>query len=318
MLASRTLLVVSILGPSLASADGEVQKLPQSETIMTTGASYSVRGVAQNYLVLPEGGELDTSMKFVTADPLLGGQPLRFSDLALFTLSGRYALFSRLELSAATTLVPKQPSYTSEKPWQSASVTVRTPIGQRAALAIGGSGGHLMDHQGEWTRESMVLEMRKPIEEYLSFDVQGGIDGITLTAPNASSAFLTEVAVQTAAHFRDPYGYVGGWVGIAYAIPVASHGADPTTGLTVDPQPRLDFHIGGALSPVESWDLYVDFAVIDRGDLTNPATRLPILDGGFDQRQLMFGLVHHFKPEKDGHRHHRHDDTESDPMISVR
>jgi hypothetical protein len=253
----------------------------------------------------------------VTSDPLLGGQPLRFSDLGLFTVSGRYSLFSRLELSAATTLVAKQPSYTSEKPWQSASFGLRSPIGERAALAIGGGGGHLLDHVGEWTRESMMIEMRKPIEEYLSFDMQGGIDGITLTAPNASGAYLTEVAVQTAAHFRDPYSYFGGWIGISYAIPVASHGVDPTTNLALDPQPRLDFHIGGALSPVDSWDLYVDFAVIDRGDLSNPATRLPILDGGFDQRQLTFGLVRHFKPEHEGH-HHRRIDTDEDHFLSAR
>ena len=35
--------------------------------------------------------------------------------------------------------------------------------------------------------------------------------------------------------------------------------------------------------------------MIDRGDLANPATRLPILDGGFDQKQIVFGVVRHIE-----------------------
>jgi hypothetical protein len=34
--------------------------------------------------------------------------------------------------------------------------------------------------------------------------------------------------------------------------------------------------------------------VIDRGD-SNPATRLPILDGGFDQKQIVFGVIRHIE-----------------------
>jgi hypothetical protein len=331
MKGTGTLLALLVLGRSAIAqpvpadpptlTDEQLQKLAEQEAQVNKGEvitlssgtiSTSVRGVGQNFLVLPSGGELDVGVKFVTSDPLLGGQPLRFSDLGLFTVSGRWSLLTKLELDGYTTLVPKQPSYTSEKPWQSVGFGIRSPIGQKAAIAIGGAGGHLLDHAGMWTRESLMLEARKPIEDYLSFDVQGGVDGITLTAPNASGAYITEVAVQTAAHFRDPWGHAGGWIGVSYAIPVASHGMDPTTGLAVDPQPRLDLHVGGALSPVPAWDLYVDFAVIDRGDLSNPATRLPILDGGFDQRQIMIGVVRHFEA---GDRHHRHDDNDDDRMM---
>jgi hypothetical protein len=41
--------------------------------------------------------------------------------------------------------------------------------------------------------------------------------------------------------------------------------------------------------------LFVDFAVIDRGELSDPSTRLPILDGGFDQRQVIFGVTRHIE-----------------------
>jgi hypothetical protein len=33
--------------------------------------------------------------------------------------------------------------------------------------------------------------------------------------------------------------------------------------------------------------------VIDRGDRTTPGTQLPILDGGFDQKQIIFGITRH-------------------------
>ena len=61
-------------------------------------SSGSMRGVAEDYLVMPSGGELAAQMKFITADPMLGGTTLKFTDLALFGLSGRWSLFSKLEL----------------------------------------------------------------------------------------------------------------------------------------------------------------------------------------------------------------------------
>jgi hypothetical protein len=283
-------------GTALADDVRPVGEDAGAEQVQVLG---SARGVAEDYLVLPEGGELTGQMKFITADPMLGGQPLKFTDLALFGITGRWALLSRLEVAASVEFLPKQPSYTDEKPWQSVGVTVRTPLGHRAALALSGGGGHLIDHTGMWTRESLMIEWEKPIErQWLSFDVQGGIDGTGLTDRGAPGAFLTEVAVQTSAQFREPTSHWGGWVGIAYAVPVQKTGRDPTTDLPIDPQPRMDFHVGSVLAIVPEWDLFADLAWIDRGDLANPATRLPILDGGFDQKQILFGVTRHVRPKR--------------------
>lgn len=152
-----------------------------------------------------------------------------------------------------------------------------------------------------------MLEFRKPIDsQFLSFGVQGGIDGLELQAPHGPSAYLTELAVQTSALFRVPCGCWGAWIGIAYAVPVQHSGSDPTTNVPIEPHPRIDFHAGTVLSLVKEWDLYVDFAVINRGDLNNPATRLPILDGGFNQQQIVFGVTRHITVKP-----HHHDDDES-------
>jgi hypothetical protein len=251
------------------------------------------RGVAQDQLVMPRGGELTAQMRFITADAMLDGDRLKFTDLALFGLSARWSLFSRLEIGASVDLLPKQPAGTDEKPWQSVGFLLRSPLSQTVAVQLSGGGGHLMNHRGKWVRESLAIEWKKAVDpDFLSFNIQGGVTGLGLDAPNTdSSAFITELAVNTTALFRVPNGTWGAWLGIGYAVPVQASGRDPTTDVAIDPQPRLNFHLGTVLSLVPKWDLFIDLAVVDRGDLGSPATRLPILDGGFDQTQIIFGVT---------------------------
>jgi hypothetical protein len=197
----------------------------------------------------------------------------------------------------------KQPSNTDEKPWQSVGFSLKSPLGRHIALSVSGGGGHLLNHAGKWTHEGLTLEFKKPIDpKFLAFDIQAGVSGLGLDAPNTtSSAFLTEVAVSTTALFHEPSGHWGAWLGIGYAVPVQASGRDPTTEMKIDPQPRLNFHAGTVLSLVPKWDLFVDLGVIDRGDLADSTTRLPILDGGFDQTQIIFGITRHIEVKPSGH-----------------
>lgn len=274
---------------TLGSAHANEPTLETGEAI----SSVSRRGVAQDYLVLPAGGELTGQMRFVMAQPVFSDEKLRFSDLALFGIGGRWSLLSKLELSGHVDLLAKQPSHTDEKPWQSVAIGLRSPLGKRKAIALQGSGGHLVDHSGMWTKQALTVQWRVPIADLLTFDLAATVDGVGLTAPRSTSAFITEVAGTASALFHAD-GKWGAWVGLGYAVPVIARGSDPTTGLAVDPQPRLDFRVGTVLSLVKEWDLFAEFAVVDRGDLAAPATRLPILDGGFDQQQVIFGVTRHF------------------------
>jgi hypothetical protein len=302
---SWTLIALLGLGGVAEANPGE--SMGEDAAGITLGAeSRSQRGVAEDYLVLPSGGELSAQMRFITAPrgPIFAGegeQKLEFTDLALFGVSARWSLFSKLELSANADLLPKQPAFTDEKPWQSVGVGLRSPLGRNSAVALSGGGGHLMSHGGMWTRESLTIEWKKPIhDDFLAFDIQGGIHGLGLSAKDTtdSTAFITEVALQTTALFHEPHGKLGAWLGLGYAVPVQFSGKDPTTEMLIDPQPRLDFHMGTVLALVPKWDLFVDFAVIDRGELADPTTRLPILDGGFDQRQVIFGVTRHIEGGK--------------------
>lgn len=296
-----TLLAVAGLGGTALAEDEDVGRSASAgESIALAHGSH--RGISQNYLVMPSGGELSAQIRLVMSEPSLGTEPLRLTDLGLFDISGRWSLFSKLEVSSAVTLVPKQPSYTDEKPWQSVALGLRSPLGKKVAVALTGAGGHLLDHTGMWTREALMFEWRKPIADVLDFGVSGGMDTITLSDKGHRNGLFSEVAVATSALFREPSGHWGGWVGVSYALPVMTRGGDPTTGLDLDPQPRLDLRLGNVLSITKEWDLFAEIAIVDRGDLSNPATRLPILDGGFDQQQVMMGVTRHFegpKPKRD-------------------
>ena len=46
----------------------------------------------------------------------------------------------------------------------------------------------------------------------------------------------------------------------------------------------MNFRIGGVLAYIEDWDIYGE-----------PTTRLPVLDGGFDQTILMLGVIRRFR-----------------------
>jgi hypothetical protein len=293
-----TLTALATLGGTAAADPGETPRAATAEIVQIAPGSF--RGAAENYLVMPSGGELGGDWRFVTADQTPMGQSLKFTDLALFDLSGRWSATSRLELSGQVAFLPKQPSYSDEKPWQSVGFGLRSPIGESAALSLTGGGGHLLSHQGMWVREALMLQYRKPIDpQFLSFDVSGGLDGLELSAPNGPSAYLTELAVHTSAVFHSGRcGCFGAWIGVAYAVPVQKGGNDPTTNVPIDPQPRIDFHGGAVLSLAKKWDLYVDIAVISRGDAQRPATQLPILDGGFDQRQIVLGVTRHFESQR--------------------
>lgn len=260
----------------------------------------SRRGVAQDYMVIPEGAtELTGQMRLLTSDALFTddtgtAQPLKFSDMALFGLTVRRSLFSKLELTAHVDLLPKQPAYTSEKAWQSVAFGVRSPIGNTVAVSLGGSGGHLISHDGSWLRQSFGVQFKKPLHDIMQFDVRGGADTTVLVRDQHAGGWLTELGVSGQVLFRDPHGHVGAWAGLGYAIPVAARGYDPTTDLKLDPQNRLDFRVGAVVSIVKNWDVFVEYAVVDRGELSDAATRLPILDGGFDQQQAIFGVARHF------------------------
>ena len=89
--------------------------------------------------------------------------------------------------------------------------------------------------------------------------------------------------------------FFGFWLGVDLDVPV-DHEADV---MAIDPQVRLGFNAGMVYAVVDDWDFYVNLAIIDRGETDVPATTLPILDGGFDQQQITFGIIRRFAAPED-------------------
>jgi hypothetical protein len=61
---------------------------------------------------------------------------------------------------------------------------------------------------------------------------------------------------------------------------------------------RLNLEAGAALSlRADGWNVYASYTIVDRGELDKPETTLPILDGGFDQQQVVIGVEYRFEPK---------------------
>ena len=257
----------------------------------------SPRAQSSSDFLLPSGlVEVGGELVFVTSRRRLGGDRIDFTDVGLLRLRARHAVGQHLELFAATHLLAKQPQSADEELWQEGFAGVRSPFGRWFAVELGGGGGPLLEERGYWWRFGSELLFKKPVEDYVRFQLGAGLAATGLSfRPRAAAPFwFEEVVTHAEVQFGEDEG--GAWIGFDYRVPFAEA---PTVAAragsaerTLDVGTTLSLALG-AILPVEDtgWDLFAVFAVIDRGELDDPNTQLPILDGGFDQTQLSAGVV---------------------------
>lgn len=247
---------------------------------------------AQEYLVLANGVEVGGTLRTITADGGVGGGRLKLTDLALFDAHLEWAIAKHYELDAQVSILAKQPSRASEDIVQGGSLTLRRALGTWTAGAIAGSVTPLLDLGGLAYGGSLFVTHKKRLNEIVTFALAAGASSTVIAATTAvDTPWFLEGAGHAAVLVRIPNGVWGGWLGAGYALPAYHHGHDPVSGMALDPQPRLDIDIGTGVELSEDWYLSADLAILDRGDLANPATRLPVLDGGFDQIQITVGVT---------------------------
>jgi hypothetical protein len=159
----------------------------------------------------------------------------------------------------------------------------------------------MLDDLGYWTQGSLSIATRRRLigdrEGGIQFEGALAADG-TFLLPDGDATTLAETRLDLGIlfHAGKPGRKGGGfatWLSSSYAVPVWHRGDDPASMMELDPQSRLSFAIGTMGSLLDTWDLIVELRVGDRGDLEFAPTRLPILDGGFDLRQLLFGVTYH-------------------------
>jgi hypothetical protein len=274
-----------MIGEEVIRVDGEIHGINTTST--SFGAeTISYRSVPKGWMII-DGYEVGGDLRFLTAPSFIGGG-LAFTDVTLLTLRGRAGIGKRVDVALSADLLPKQPSTTDELVFQSAGFglnlqpSLRLPV----ALHLNGTGGVLLDNAGYWGEARVGATGRKRIHEILRFEGSLNVLATQLRPDEGERAWLAEAGLAGSVLVHDPEGWTGGWLGFRYSLPVTH--AD-----MIDPQPRMDVEIGAILSFVKHWDVYFKFAVIDRGDAEQMATQLPILDGGFDQRQAIFGVTYH-------------------------
>jgi hypothetical protein len=290
--------------PAHAQAQAVEPEAVSADATRTIGSPRSQAGKSQ---LMPEGAlTIGADVSFLTARGGLGPDELRFTDVVLFRPRVRYSLHRRLEVFSGISLLPKQPSYTDDLVWQGGHVGALLGTSARTAVFVRGAGGPLLrdpvtDDLGWWAGGSVGLQARKALEEVIVFQGALGASGSRLWRPDSDDAFwLVEVDSHGEILFQTPRGEFGAWVGIDFRVPVASGPDAPAVpgGPFMDPQNRVNFHMGMVLSFLRGWDLFTQYSILDRGDLPAPATSLPVLEGGFDQRHVVIGIIRRYNKRK--------------------
>lgn len=244
--------------------------------------------------------ELGASLNFVTSEESLAGEKLAFTDVMLLRLHALVSL-GRFDVFAGTDILPKQPSYTNEHVWQGSLAGFRTNIDKNISVWARGQGGPQLDKAGFWASADAAAQYRYELQDVLFFESSLGFAHTHLFFKEdvGRKYFLDEVFTTVGLALRDPdHGKFGVWLNFDYYYPIFSRptngNPDPVTLGSIDPQPRVNMHLGALGAITDNVSLFVDYSILDRGDLETANTTLPVLNTGFDQRQIIFGFMRHF------------------------
>jgi hypothetical protein len=259
--------------------------------------SGNYRSRSEDWMVSPIGmTTVGGAFNFLTADDTVGDEPLKLTDVVLVSLRASHTFAKLAEINGAATFLPKQPSYTDELIWQSASFGAKLGFAKRYAIYGAVSGGRTSGDTGLWSGGGIGVQARKSLHDTLL--IEGGLGG-SLTAlfedERATTSWVSEVTTHGEMIFRVPNGMMAGWMGAEFRFPVADDSSMSMTGAApYDPQTRVNLQVGVVLSYIPNWDIYGKIEVVDRGDVIDPSTTFPILEGGFDQKHLIIGLTRRF------------------------
>ena len=294
----RALTAALICVPLLAS-DALAQQEPAAMDTAYVDSG-SPRSKADGWMIPPgKTGTLGLELGFLTSkgplSEVTGGPSLEFTDVVVSRFEGRYSLAGVAELIVDTTLLPKQPSYADESVFQNAGLGFRVGLTKWLAAMLRFDGGITLAKSGGWGQGALGVEGRFPIEDYVQFDLSLFGAATSLFIDDEAPRFVELGTGAQLVFFEEQVG--GAWFGTSFHFPLAEH---QTENWAIDPRVRVGVQIGGVLSAIDKWDIYGKFAFIDRGDLVDLDTVLPILDGGFDQQVLSIGVIRRFGDEPNG------------------
>lgn len=244
--------------------------------------------------------EIGASLNFITSEESLGGEELAFTDVMLLRLHTMVSL-GRFELFAGTDILPKQPSYTNEHVWQGSLAGLKTVVNENISVWARGQGGPQLDKAGYWLGGDAAAQYHYELQDVLFFESALGFahSHLLFEEDVGRAFFVDEVFTTVGLALRDPDdGKFGVWLNFDYYYPVfhrpTNGNPDPQTLGSLDPQPRVNVHLGAVGAITDNVSLFVDYSILDRGDLEEATTTMPILNTGFDQSQIIFGFMRHF------------------------
>ncbi|MBL4633021.1 MAG: hypothetical protein JKY56_04070 [Kofleriaceae bacterium] len=286
------------------SSGAKTKKAAKSRTRQATPTTDTeVLLAAEHGMVMPEPDgpgdpplpwEIGVSLNFITSEPSLGGETLEFTDLMLMRLHTLFS-FSHFDLFLGTDILPKQPSYTDELAWQGSLLGVRTNFWDDFSAWTRAQGGPILGQDGYWVGGDFALEHHLDLQKFLFVDTSLGFshNQLLYDQDDGKTYISDEVFTRVGLSLRDPEkGLFAAWLNFDYYLPVYGNPG------AIDPQPRVNMRMGALSAVSQRVDLFIEFSILDRGDLEDARTTLPILNGGFDQRTLIMGFMRHFGPER--------------------
>lgn len=296
----RRLVLVVVLAlvsvPAVAAAQYNVPSQATGESRMIL--------IAEDPAPTPEaklelGGELGASLDFLTRDRAPGERALDFTDVVLFRVHGLVAVGKHAEMFAGIDLLPKQPSYTRDRIWQGALLGMRSSFGKVLSAYLRGQGGPGLDRDGSWISGEAAAQAKVMLAERTLFwesTFGGTYTKLFPDRPLGREFWQTELLAQTGVAIRERRGVFAAWLTFGFHFPLVGR-PEPTSDPTVralDPQVRVGVQLGMLVGVTKALDLFVEWSTLDRGELEEPNTTLPILSGGFDQQRLLFGFNRRF------------------------
>jgi hypothetical protein len=271
-----------------SQASGDSMKIAGSGEEAVTIASTEGRAL---------GWELGASLDFMTGEAGLGEDKLKFTDVVLFRTHALLAIGRRTEVFAGVDLLPKQPSSTDELVWQMALLGARYRFTDAWSAYARGQGGPGLGRDGGWVLGEAAGQFRMDIAEKALF--WESALGATYTqlfpdGPVDKAFWQAELLARSGIALRERRGFFATWLAFTFQFPLVARptpgSPDPASMRSLDPQTRVGVAFGMVVGVSRTLDLFVELSVLDRGDVADPKTTLPILSGGFDQNRIVFGF----------------------------
>jgi hypothetical protein len=269
------------------------------------------RAFIRDETVIPDYWHIAAQVAWVSGPELDAETPFRLGSYTRLSLDGRLSLGERFELSAGVSLPPKRSDVTPVPPIGGGFLLGRFALGPRSSLFAQLFAERLLPlleprDDGAWSAGAFGLDAREYVDRdrrWLAFaGTLGATGGRALDAGAGSVPWLVEAQaggdVQVTAMDNEGNDGLGLAAGIVFAYPVASGGRAfwMAAAPPLRPQTRADAHLSIFATLSTGWDITLKALWLERGDANVPETILPVLSGGYDQRQLIVGVTYRGRP----------------------